>query len=90
MATSHYCRGKWRSGSVASCSHHDRLSKKQATVYRGVGEPGGRSTQKKAKAEGKQDSKAKAEGKQESKAKPESKPERKPEPKKVDGPSGSS
>ncbi len=43
MATSHYCHGKWRSGSVGSCPRHDKLSKKQTTVYRGVGDPGGRS-----------------------------------------------
>jgi hypothetical protein len=33
MATSHYCNGKWRSGTVASCTRHRRLDKKQATVY---------------------------------------------------------
>lgn len=43
MATSHYCHGKWREGSVASCDRHSKLSKKQANVYRGVGDPGGRS-----------------------------------------------
>ena len=43
MATSHYCHGKWRSGSVGSCPRHDKLAKKQTNVYRGVGEPGGRS-----------------------------------------------
>jgi hypothetical protein len=43
LATSHYCRGKWRSGPVSSCSHHARLAKKQINVYKGVGDPGGRS-----------------------------------------------
>jgi len=43
LATSHYCHGKWRTGSVASCDRHNKLSKKQTNVYRGVGEPGGRS-----------------------------------------------
>ncbi len=43
MATSHYCHGKWREGSVASCNRHSKLSKKQTNVYRGVGDPGGRS-----------------------------------------------
>lgn len=42
MATSHYCEGKWREGSVASCDRHTKLSKTQTNVYRGVGEPGGR------------------------------------------------
>ena len=45
MATSHYCDGEWRDGPVESCSRHKRLSKKQTNVYRGVGEPGGRSAQ---------------------------------------------
>ena len=48
MATSHYCHGKWRSGSVGSCPRHEKLAKKQTTVYRGVGDPGGRSGTKKA------------------------------------------
>lgn len=43
MATSHYCRGKWRSGPVSSCTHHSKLAKKQTNVYKGVGDPGGRS-----------------------------------------------
>jgi len=48
LATSHYCHGKWRSGSVGSCPRHDKLAKKQTNVYRGVGEPGGRSSAPKA------------------------------------------
>ena len=43
MATSHYCDGKWRSGPVSACPRHTKLAKKQTNVYRGVGEPGGRS-----------------------------------------------
>ena len=50
MATSHYCHGKWRSGSVGSCPRHEKLAKKQTTVYRGVGDPGGRSGTKKTAA----------------------------------------
>ncbi|MBT8239740.1 MAG: hypothetical protein KJN63_00765 [Acidimicrobiia bacterium] len=50
MATSHYCHGKWRSGSVGSCPRHEKLAKKQTNVYRGVGDPGGRSGSKKADA----------------------------------------
>jgi len=42
MPTSHFCRGKWRQGPVAACPHHQKLSKTQPTVHRGVGEPGGR------------------------------------------------
>ena len=45
MATSHYCNGEWRDGPVESCSRHKRLSKKQINVYKGVGDPGGRSGQ---------------------------------------------
>lgn len=45
MPTSHYCNGEWRDGPVSACSRHKRLSKKQTNVYRGVGEPGGRSPQ---------------------------------------------
>lgn len=44
MATSHYCHGKWRSGSVESCTKHEKLAKKQTNVYKGVGNPGGRSS----------------------------------------------
>jgi hypothetical protein len=43
LATSHYCHGKWRSGPVSSCPRHSKLAKKQTNVYKGVGEPGGRS-----------------------------------------------
>jgi hypothetical protein len=50
LATSHYCHGKWRSGSVGSCPRHDKLAKKQPNVYRGVGDPGGRSGTKKTAA----------------------------------------
>ena len=34
MATSHFCNGKWRPGTVASCPKHKKLSKKQPSVYR--------------------------------------------------------
>jgi hypothetical protein len=51
MATSHFCNGKWRDGPVADCPNHKKLSKKQSTVHRGVGEPGG-SSGKKAPAKG--------------------------------------
>lgn len=34
MATSHYCNGKWRDGTVAECPKHTGLSKKQTSVYR--------------------------------------------------------
>ncbi len=34
MATSHYCNGKWRDGTVAACPKHKGLSKKQTSVYR--------------------------------------------------------
>ena len=34
MATSHYCDGKWRDGTVAACPKHKGLSKKQTSVYR--------------------------------------------------------
>jgi len=34
MATSHYCNGKWRDGSVAACPRHNRLDRKQQSVYR--------------------------------------------------------
>lgn len=33
MATSHFCNGKWRDGTVASCPKHRKLSKKQPSVY---------------------------------------------------------
>ena len=33
MATSHYCNGKWRSGTVAECHRHRPLDMKQSTVY---------------------------------------------------------
>ena len=33
MATSHYCDGKWRPGTLAECDRHKRLDKKQSTVY---------------------------------------------------------
>jgi hypothetical protein len=51
VATSHYCHGKWRSGSVGSCPRHDKLAKKQTNVYRGVGEPGGRAGASKGASE---------------------------------------
>lgn len=51
MATSHYCNGEWRDGPVESCSRHKRLSKKQTNVYKGVGEPGGRSKSAPPKSE---------------------------------------
>jgi len=34
MTTSHFCHGKWKPGTVAACSKHTRLSKKQTSVYR--------------------------------------------------------
>lgn len=34
MATSHFCNGKWRPGTVASCPKHTSLSRKQPSVYR--------------------------------------------------------
>ena len=43
MATSHFCKGKWRSGSVEACPRHEKLARPQSNVYRGVGDPGGRS-----------------------------------------------
>jgi hypothetical protein len=46
MPTSHYCNGKWRDGPASGCSRHQKLSKTQTTVYRGVGEPGGKSAKK--------------------------------------------
>jgi len=33
MATSHFCNGTWRDGTVASCPKHAKLSKKQPSVY---------------------------------------------------------
>jgi hypothetical protein len=42
MPTSHFCNGKWRDGPVSACDRHQKLPKKQTTVYRGVGEPGGK------------------------------------------------
>lgn len=44
MATSHYCNGKWRDGTLAECDKHTLLAKRQPNVYRGVGDPGGRSS----------------------------------------------
>ena len=44
MATSHFCSGTWREGPVADCPKHTQLAKTQANVYRGVGDPGGRSS----------------------------------------------
>jgi hypothetical protein len=41
MATSHYCNGEWRDGTVSDCPHHKKLSVRQPTVHRGVGSPGG-------------------------------------------------
>ncbi len=41
MATSHYCDGKWRDGTVSECPKHKKLSGRQPTVHRGVGSPGG-------------------------------------------------
>lgn len=41
MATSHYCQGEWRDGTVSDCSNHKKLSLRQPTVHRGVGSPGG-------------------------------------------------
>lgn len=46
MPTSHFCIGKWRDGPVSACGRHLKLSKKQTTVYRGVGEPGGKGAAK--------------------------------------------
>jgi hypothetical protein len=34
VATSHYCNGKWRPGTVAACPKHTALSKRQPSVYR--------------------------------------------------------
>lgn len=34
VATSHFCNGKWRPGTVASCPKHTSLSRKQPSVYR--------------------------------------------------------
>ena len=31
MATSHYCNGKWRAGSLASCPRHKKLDRKQTS-----------------------------------------------------------
>ena len=33
MATSHFCNGKWRPGTVAECNRHKRLDQRQITVY---------------------------------------------------------
>ena len=41
MATSHFCNGEWRDGPLAGCPRHKQLSKRQATVHKGVGTPGG-------------------------------------------------
>lgn len=43
MPTSHFCKGEWRDGPVSACPRHQKLSKSQPNVYRGIGEPGGRS-----------------------------------------------
>lgn len=43
MATSHYCNGKWREGTVASCPKHTKLSRKQPSVY-GTSDDGGASS----------------------------------------------
>ena len=40
MATSHYCDGKWRSGTVAECDRHKRLDKNQTSVYARSSESG--------------------------------------------------
>lgn len=40
MATSHFCNGKWRPGTVASCPKHTQLSKTQPSVYRTTDEKG--------------------------------------------------
>ena len=34
MTTSHLCGDKWKPGTVAECPKHNRLSKKQTSVYR--------------------------------------------------------
>lgn len=44
MPTSHHCNGEWRDGPVSACPEHQKLSKKQTSVHRGVGEPGGTSS----------------------------------------------
>jgi len=41
MATSHYCQGEWRDGTLSDCPNHKKLSLRQPTVHRGVGSPGG-------------------------------------------------
>jgi hypothetical protein len=52
MPTSHFCNGKWRDGPVSACDRHQKLPKKQTTVYRGVGEPGGKGGAKAPKKKG--------------------------------------
>ena len=52
MATSHLCNGRWRPGPVAECGKHSQLSKRQPSVYRGVGDPGGRSPRPPPKSKG--------------------------------------
>jgi hypothetical protein len=34
MATSHFCKGKWKPGPIEECPKHTRLSRKQISVYR--------------------------------------------------------
>jgi hypothetical protein len=43
MTTSHLCNGKWKPGPVAECPKHQRLSKKQTSVFR-RGDEGGASS----------------------------------------------
>ena len=40
MATSHFCNGKWRAGSLAECNRHKRLDQRQVTVYNRESERG--------------------------------------------------
>lgn len=46
MPTSHFCKDRWRDGPVAECPRHQKLSKPQTNVYKGIGEPGGRNAAK--------------------------------------------
>lgn len=69
MATSHYCDGKWRDGTVSECPKHKKLSARQPTVHRGVGSPGGFKSAKPAS-----DSTPKPAGKDSSAAKPSGAP----------------
>jgi hypothetical protein len=54
MATSHFCNGKWRPGTVAACPKHRQLSRTQPSVYRRPDE--GKGTEKSSGSSGNSES----------------------------------